>query len=84
MDESANIHVALVNKCRTHVLNFLSDSSKEQLKVGIIEETPVDCVVTECFYLPYHPKFWDDKTTSKLRIVFDSSARRPQPKRLLV
>lgn len=43
----------------------------------MIEEAPEDCEVIECYYLPYHPVFRDDKTTSKLRVVFDGSARRP-------
>ncbi|GFY23613.1 uncharacterized protein TNCV_1039121 [Trichonephila clavipes] len=27
-----------------------------------------------CYYLPHHGVFWPDKTTTKLRVVFNGSA----------
>ena len=51
----------------------------EQLKQGIIEETPEDCKVGECHYLPHHAVFREDKNTTKIRIVFDASGRSEGP-----
>ena len=51
----------------------------EQLTKGIIEEAPEDCKVGECHYLPLHAVFREDKSTSKIRIAFDASARSEGP-----
>ena len=47
---------------------------KEQLKTGIIEEVNEEGVIGETNYIPHHPVIRNDKTTTKLRIVFDASA----------
>ena len=36
------------------LLKKYNDVVAEQLKQGIIEETPEDCTVGECHYLPHH------------------------------
>ena len=43
-----------------------------------IEEVPSDkvaCAPDQCYYLPHHCVFKDDSTTTKLRVVFDGSAK---------
>ena len=46
---------------------------KQQLKTGIIEEVNKEGVVGETRYIPHHPVIRKDKTTTKVRIVFDAS-----------
>ena len=43
-----------------------------------IEEVPsdkVECAPDQCYYLPHHCVFKEDSTTTKLRVVFDGSAK---------
>ena len=55
-------------------LKKYNDFFAEQLKKGIIEEVPKDCKVGKCHYLPHQTVFREDENTSKVRIVFDTSA----------
>ena len=49
---------------------------KDQIQQGIVELAPdTSWQPTVCHYLPNHPVIWDDKKASKLRIVYDASAR---------
>ena len=50
---------------------------KNQLSSGIIEvvEKPLDGVIGRTHYLPHHAVIRKDKLTTKLRIVYDASAR---------
>ena len=49
---------------------------KEQLKGGIIEAVPADRLSTRTVhYLPHHAVIRQDKSTTKLRIVYDASAK---------
>ena len=50
---------------------------KNQLSCGIIEvvEKPLDGVIGRTHYLPHHAVIRKDKLTTKLRIVYDASAR---------
>jgi hypothetical protein len=47
----------------------------DQLKQGIIEEVPQDSEATLVHYLPHQPVETPNKTTTKLRVVMDASAR---------
>ena len=48
----------------------------EQLKSGIIEVVPKsEEIIQNCFFLPHHGVIRQDKDTTKLRIVFDGSAK---------
>ena len=51
---------------------------QEQLQAGIIEVAPpeVDRFTHRLHYLPHHPVFSPGNTTTKLRIVYDSSAKK--------
>lgn len=59
------------------VLKEYDSVIKEQLKNGIVEvvEKPGDCEVGKTHYLPHHAVLRRDKTTTKLRVVYDASAR---------
>ena len=46
---------------------------KQQLKTGIIEEVNEVGVVEQTHYIPHHPVIRNGKTTTKVRIVFDTS-----------
>lgn len=50
----------------------------DQLKEGIIEHAlPANEATNAFHYLPHHPVVRRDKTTSKVRIVYDTSAKSP-------
>ena len=59
------------------VLKEYDSVIKEQLKNGIVEvvEKPSDGVVGKTHYLPHHAVIRRDKETTKLRVVYDASAR---------
>ena len=42
---------------------------------GITEELITPGNLGETHYIPYDPVIWDDKTNTKIRIIFDTSAR---------
>ena len=48
---------------------------REQLSQGIIELVPQDCSQSRFHYLPHHGVIRQDKQTTKLRIVYNGSAR---------
>ena len=48
---------------------------KEQLKLGIIEEVEGPGEVGHVTYLPHREVIREDKTSTKLRVVFDASAK---------
>ena len=54
---------------------------KEQIKEGIVEVVPDPWapVVEKVHYLPHHGIIRDDKQTTKLRIVYDASAKEGGP-----
>ena len=59
------------------VLKEYDSVIKEQLKNGIVEvvEKPADGEVGKTHYLPHHAVIRRDKATTKLRVVYDASAR---------
>lgn len=57
---------------------------EEQLKAGIIEEIKWDTKTGGCIhYMPHQPVLRPDKATTKLRIVYDASAKLGQSDRSL-
>ena len=77
-------HFILCKKClrntftrlkrKPELLNQYDNIFKEQLKTGNIEEVNEEGVSGETHYIPHHPVIRNDKTTTKVRIVFDASA----------
>ena len=51
----------------------------EQKELGVIEEVSESSEPGKCHYLPHHPVIREDKDTTKVRIVFDGSAKRNEP-----
>ena len=51
----------------------------EQREAGIIETVESTSTLGDCHYIAHHPVFREDKKTSKLRIVFDASAKENGP-----
>ena len=51
----------------------------EQREAGIIETVESTSTLGDCQYIAHHPVFREDKKTSKLRIVFDASAKENEP-----
>ena len=56
-----------------------NDVFADELKQGIIEVAPENCKVGECHYLPHHAVFREGKNSSKIRIVFEASAKSEGP-----
>ena len=50
-----------------------------QMELGIVEEVKSRGIKGEVHYLPYHSVIRDDKTTTKVRIVFDASSKETGP-----
>ena len=49
---------------------------QKQLQQGIIERVPKEEEGSDsCYFLPHHGVICEDKETTKLRVVFDGSAR---------
>ena len=57
------------------LLKRYDDVFKEQLRTGIIEEVEEPCEVGMVTYLPHKEVVREDKESTKLRIVFDASAK---------
>uniref|UniRef100_A0A1I7VRE3 DUF1758 domain-containing protein n=1 Tax=Loa loa TaxID=7209 RepID=A0A1I7VRE3_LOALO len=66
----------LVKRLQLRSLLHLYDTIiKDQLQIGIIEEVPPNDEAGIIHYLPHHEVLTPSKTTTKLRIVYDASAR---------
>ena len=65
----------------SEVLKEYDSVIKEQLKKGIVEvvERPGEGEVGKTYYLPHHVVIRRDKTTTKLRVVYDASTRYDGP-----
>ena len=63
-------------KMNTELAQEYADTFKRQTESGIIERVPISQEqVPDIFFLPHHGVIRVDKETTKLRIVFDGSAR---------
>ena len=66
------------------VLQEYDNIIKDQLEKGIIEEVPADTKTDTCentdseiHYMPHHAVIRKDRDTTKLRVVYDGSAKKP-------
>ena len=57
------------------LLEEYDDIMKSQLEEGLIEKVVTDPIVGEVIYLPHRPVIRNDKKTTRIRIVFDCSAK---------
>ena len=48
---------------------------KDQLRMGVIEEVPKQPSGKRIFYMPHKPVVREEATSTKLRMVFDASAK---------
>lgn len=55
------------------------DTFREQLEKGIIERADEPGEIGATHYLPHHPVIREDRQTTKLRVVFDASAKSQGP-----
>lgn len=60
----------------SHVLKLYSDAIEEQLDSGVIEKVNDPDKSAVVHYMPHHCVIREHKTTTKLRIVNDCSAKR--------
>ena len=56
------------------ILQQYDSAIRDQIKQGIVEQAP-DVPTSLCHYLPHHAVVCSNKATTKLRIVYDASAR---------
>ncbi len=62
--------------CKDGLLNEYDDIIKEQERAGIIERVPIEEENNrDAYFLPHHGVVRTDKATTKLRVVFDGSAK---------
>ena len=71
----------LYNKLKNDTVLFKNydDIFVEQGEAGIIEAVESTSTLGDCHYIAHHLVFREDKKTSKLRIVFDASAKENRP-----
>ena len=64
-----------------HVLTQYDAVIREQIKSGIVEivENPHDGPIGATHYIPHHAVIREDKKTTKMRIVYDASAKSTGP-----
>ena len=72
-----NLHQKL--KDNPDLLKAYNETFIEQKQNGIIEEVMSPGKLRETHYIPHHPVIEDDKTTTKVRIVFHAFARNNGP-----
>lgn len=65
-------------KHEPEVLRQYNATIDEQLAKGIIEPVPTD-TQNDVHYLPHHGVIRTDKSTTKLRVVYDASAKTSGP-----
>ena len=65
---------------KTSKARFSNSSSKKQESEGIIEEPPEKFKPTgTVHYIPHHPVIRTEKSTSRVRIVYDAFAKKDGP-----
>ena len=72
-----NLHKKL--KDDPNLMKTYNDTFTEQKEKGIIEEVSTPGKLGETHYIPHHPVIRNDRTTTKVRIVFDASAKDTGP-----
>ena len=62
---------------QSELLKEYDEIVRDQTKKGILEDVDPNAptVVSKTHYLPHHPVIRDDKDTTRVRIVFDASAK---------
>ena len=61
------------------LLKEYNDIFVEQERLGIIEKAPENYCIGKTHYLPHRAIIRDDKSTTKIRIVFDASSKKQGP-----
>jgi len=57
------------------VLQQYDSIIRDEIEQGIVESVPANSTPSLCHYLPHHAVVRNDKATTKLRIVYDASAK---------
>ena len=61
------------------MLDFRGSTYTPGFTVGIMESAPENFEPGNCHYIPHHPVVNENKDTTKVRIVFDASAKSEGP-----
>ncbi|KFM63037.1 hypothetical protein X975_02648, partial [Stegodyphus mimosarum] len=62
-------------KCNEMLFEEYNNILREQAHLGIVEVCPENSSTCNSYYMPHHPVIRDDKTTTKVRIVYDASSK---------
>ena len=65
------------------VLVKYNDIIMDQLEKGIIEQVTLENDGKQCHYLPHHCVVKEDNSATKLRIVYDASAKQDKRRKSL-
>ena len=65
----------LMSKMKDNVREKYEDFIKEQLEIGIIEEAPEVATGKRVYYMPHKPVIREEAISTKVRMVFDASAK---------
>ena len=68
---------SLVNKLRNHpqLVDKYDEIIQNQLKLGVIEKVTSNTKETTKHYIPHHPVINPEKNSTKIRVVYDASAK---------
>ena len=74
LDTAKRRLICLENKFKKDKIVFeeYNNSIRKQINLGIVEVFPENSLVVNCYYMPHHPTIRNDKSSSKLRIVYAS------------
>ena len=74
-----NCQLSVLKRLRQNpdVLEKYNDTIQEQIRAGIVEDVPSEAG-GPVHYLPHHAVIHTDKSTTKLRIVYDASAKQDE------
>ena len=68
----------LMKRMTEKVRDGYEEIIEDQLKTGVIEEVPIQPTGNRIFYMPHKPVVREGATSTKIRMVFDASAK-PSP-----
>ena len=68
---------SLINKLKNHpqLVDKYDDIIQNQLKLGVVEKVTKNTMESQKHYIPHHPVINPEKSSTKIRVVYDASAK---------